>query len=104
MAWWDSALERRSIQSGMRVQTPEGKRLGRVLLIGRDVLYVRPWRFSRREFAVPLSRVTGVTGGAVYVTGAPSELREPVGDRVLHDIPTHVHPLAEPASTGHASA
>ncbi|MFL5346721.1 MAG: PRC-barrel domain containing protein [Hyalangium sp.] len=104
MAWWDSAMERRSIQAGMRVQTREGTRLGRVLLIGRDVLYVRPWRFSRREFAVPLSRVTRVTGGAVHVTGAPSELREPVGDRLLHDIPTQVHPLAEAAATGQAGA
>ncbi len=105
MAWWDSALERRSIQAGMRVQTLDGTRLGRVLLIGQDVLYVRPWRFSRREFAVPLSRVTRVTGGAVSVTGAPPELREPVGDRLLHDIPTHVLPLAEAASTtGHAGA
>jgi len=102
MAWWDSAMERRSIQSGMRVQTREGTRLGRVMLIGRDVLYVRPWGFSRRrrEFAVPLSRVTGVTGGRVYVQGAPSELREPVGDRYLHDIPSHIHPLAESAATG----
>jgi hypothetical protein len=104
MAWWDSALERRSIQAGMRVQTVDGTRLGRVGLIGRDVLYVRPWRFSRREFTVPLSRVTRVTGGAVFVTGAPSELREPVGDRLLHDIPTFVHPLAEAAATGHAGA
>ena len=46
MAWWDSALERRSIQAGMRVRTQEGKRLGRVRFIGREVLYVRPWRFS----------------------------------------------------------
>jgi hypothetical protein len=104
MAWWDSALERRSIQAGMRVRTQEGKRLGRVLLIGREVLYVRPWRFSRREFAVPLARVARVTGAGVYVTGSPSELREPVGDRLAHDIPTHIHPLAEPATTGHAHA
>ncbi|WP_224368975.1 PRC-barrel domain containing protein [Hyalangium versicolor] len=104
MAWWDSALERRSIQAGMRVLTQEGARLGRVLLIGREVLYVRPWRFSRREFAVPLSRITRVTGRGVYVTGTPSELHEPVGDRLLHDIPTHIHPLAEPASTGHVHA
>jgi hypothetical protein len=106
MAWWDSAMERRSIQAGMRVQTREGTRLGQVILIGREVLYVRPWRFSRKrkEFAVPLSRVTGVTGGRVYVQGSPSELREPVGDRYLHDIPTHNHPLAEAANTGHAGA
>jgi hypothetical protein len=104
MAWWDSALERRSIQAGMRVRTLDGVRLGRVLLIGREVLYIRPWRFSRREFAVPLSRVVRVTGEGVYVAGAPSEVCEPVGDRLLHDIPTHIHPLAEPASTGHAPA
>ena len=104
MAWWDSALERRSIQAGMRVSTLEGKRLGRVLLIGREVLYVRPWRFSRKEFAVPLSRVARVTGRGVYVEGTPSELRQPVGDRLLHDIPTQVHPLAEPATTGHMRA
>jgi hypothetical protein len=104
MAWWDSALERRSIQTGMRVRTPEGTRLGRVMLIGRDVLYVRPWPLSRREFAVPLSRVTRVTGGAVYVMGSPSELREPAGDRLLHDIPTHIHPLAEAAAAGAAHA
>jgi len=99
MAWWDSAMERRSIQSGMRVQTRDGTRLGRVLMIGREVLYVRPWRFSRKEFAVPLSRITGVSGRAVSVAGAPSELCEPVGDRLLHDIPTHIHPLAEAAAT-----
>lgn len=102
MAWWDSPLERRSIQSGMRVETVKGERLGRVLLIGREVLYVRPWRFSRREWAVPLSRVERVTGGRVYVAGAPAELRQPVGDRLRHDIPTHIHPLTEPPSTGHA--
>ncbi|WP_224246781.1 PRC-barrel domain containing protein [Hyalangium gracile] len=95
MAWWDSAMERRSIQAGMRVRTQDGKRLGWVLLIGREVLYVRPWRFSRREYAVPLSRVTGVTGRAVTVTGTPAELCQPVGERLLHDIPTHIHPLAE---------
>jgi hypothetical protein len=104
MAWWDSALERRSIQAGMPVRTLEGKRLGRVLLIGREVLYVRPWRFSRREFAVPLSKVARVTGGGVYVEGASSELLEPVGDRLAHDIPTHIHPLTEPATTGHTHA
>jgi hypothetical protein len=106
MAWWDSALERRSIQAGMRLQTQDGKRLGRVMFIGRDVLYVRPWRFSsrRREFAVPLSRVARVTGRGVYVQGAPSELREPVGDRLHHDIPTHIHPLAEASGTGHVRA
>lgn len=106
MAWWDSALERRSIQAGMRVLTQEGKRLGRVMLIGRDVLYVRPWRFSsrRREFAVPLSRLARVTGRGVVVQGAPSELHEPVGDRLLHDIPTHIHPLAEDSVAGHVSS
>jgi hypothetical protein len=106
MAWWNSSMERRSIQAGMRVQTQEGKRLGRVILIGREVLYVRPWRFSskRREFAVPLSRVTGVTGGRVSVQGSPSELQEPVGNRYDHDITTHIHPLAEAATTGHAHA
>jgi hypothetical protein len=104
MAWWDSTLERRSIQAGMRVRTLEGARLGRVLLIGREVLYVRPWRFSRREFAVPLSRVARVTGRGVYVAGQPAELREPVGDRLRHDIPTHIHPLAEPAAAGHSRA
>lgn len=103
MAWWDSALERRSIQAGMRVLTQEGKRLGRVMLIGHEVLYVRPWRFAPRwrAFVVPLSRVTRVTGEGVYVQGAPSELQEPVGDRLRHDIPTQVHPLVEPSSTGH---
>jgi hypothetical protein len=106
MAWWDSALERRSIQSGMRVRTQDGERLGRVMLIGRDVLYVRPWGFSsrRREFAVPLSRVVRVTGRGVVVQGAPSELREPVGERRLYDIPTHNHPLAEASATGHVPA
>jgi hypothetical protein len=104
MAWWDSALERRSIQSGMRVETLEGARLGRVKLIGREVLYVRPWRFSRRAFAVPLSRVVRVTGPSVYVTGASSEELAHAEERLLHDIPTHVLPLAEPASTGHARA
>ncbi|MBN1206073.1 MAG: PRC-barrel domain containing protein [Myxococcaceae bacterium] len=104
MAWWDSPFERRSIQAEMRVQTLEGTRLGRVFLIGREVLYVRPWRFSRREFAVPLSRVVRVTGRGVYVEGKPSELREPVGDRLRHDIPTQVHPLTEPATTGHPHA
>ncbi len=106
MAWWDSALERRSIQAGMRVLTQEGKRLGRVMLIGRDVLYVRPWGFSsrRREFAVPLSRLARVTGRGVVVQGAPSELHEPVGDRLLHDIPTHIHPLAEVSAPGHVSS
>ena len=104
MAWWDSPLERRSIQAGMRVQTLEGARLGRVLFIGREVLYVRPWRFSRRQFAVPLSRVARVTGQGVYVEGKPAELREPVGDRLCHDIPTHIHPLTEPATTGHLGA
>lgn len=104
MAWWDSALERRSIQAGMRVSTTGGQRLGRVLLIGREVLYVRPWRFSRREFAVPLSRVKRVTGMGVYVEGSPAELHEPVGDRLEHDIITHIHPLTEPASTGHTHA
>ena len=106
MAWWDSSMERRSIQSGMRVQTQDGKRLGRVMLIGREVLYVRPWGFSRRrrEFAVPLSRVARVTGRGVFVQGAPSELHEPVGDRLLHDIPTQVHPLAEASATGHGRA
>jgi hypothetical protein len=101
MAWWDSAMERRSIQSGMKVRTQEGTRLGRVMFIGRDVLYVRPWRFSRREFAVPLSRVVRVTGRGVDVAGPPSELHEPVGDRLLHDIPTQVHPLAEASTTTH---
>jgi hypothetical protein len=104
MKQWESALERRSIQSGMRVRTLEGQRLGRVLLIGREVLYVRPWRFSRREFAVPLSRVARVTGRGVEVVGTPSELCEPAGDRAAHDILTHIHPLAEPASTGHVHA
>jgi hypothetical protein len=104
MAWWDSAWERRSIQSGMRVWTQQGTRLGRVLLIGQDVLYVQPWSLSRRRFAVPLSRVTRVTGKGISVTGAPSELREPAGERLRHDVPTRVHPLAEPASTGHAHA
>jgi len=106
MAWWDSSMERRSIQAGMRVETREGTRLGRVILIGRDVLYVRPWRFSskRKEFAVPLSRITGVTGGRVYVQGSHAELHQPVGDRYAHDIPTHIHPLAESAATGHAPA
>ena len=104
MKRWESALERRSIQAGMRVRTLEGKRLGRVLLIGREVLYVRPSRFSRREFAVPLSRVARVTGRGVEVAGTPSELCEPAGDRAEHDILTHIHPLAEPASTGHVHA
>lgn len=104
MAWWDSPLERRSIQAGMPVRTLGGQRLGRVLLIGREVLYVRPRRFSRKEFAVPLSRVARVTGGGVYVEGSPSELREPAGDRAQHDILTHVHPLAEPPNTGHVHA
>ncbi|MDY7227815.1 PRC-barrel domain containing protein [Hyalangium rubrum] len=104
MAWWDSPLERRSIQAGMRVQTQQGERLGRVRLIGREVLYVRPWRFSRREFAVPLARVARVTGGSVYVRGTPSEVCEPLGDRLQRDIPTQVHPLAEAASTGHAGS
>lgn len=31
MAWWDSSMQRRSIQAGMRVQTQEGLRLGRYL-------------------------------------------------------------------------
>jgi hypothetical protein len=74
------------------------------MLIGREVMYVRRWPFSRKEFAVPLSRVTRVTGGGVYVAGAPSELCEPVGDRRLQDVPTRDHPLAEPPSTGHAQA
>jgi hypothetical protein len=104
MAWWDSALERRSIQAGMRVRTLKGERLGRVLLIGREVLYVRPWRFSRREFAVPLSRVARVTGGGVYVAGTPAELHEPAGDRAEHDILTHIHPLAEASGTGQVHA
>jgi hypothetical protein len=106
MAWWDSSLKRRSIQAGMRVQTQEGLRLGRVILIGREVLYVRPRRFSRKrhEFAVPLSRVVGVTGGQVSVQGTVAELHEPVGDRYLHDIPTQVLPLAESATTGSTHA
>jgi hypothetical protein len=95
MAWWDSPIERRSIQAGMRVLAQDGERLGRVHLIGREVLYVRPWHFSRREFAVPLSRITQVTGRGVYVTGTRAELHEPSGDQLLHDIPTQVHPLAE---------
>lgn len=101
---WESALERRSIQSGMRVRTLEGRRLGRVQLIGREVLYVRPWRFSRKEFAVPLSRVARVTGRGVEVAGSPAELCEPAGDRAEHDILTHIHPLAEPGGTGHVHA
>lgn len=104
MAWWDSPIERRSIQEGMRVLTQDGKRLGRVHLIGREVLYVRPWLFSRREFAVPLSRITRVAGQGVYVTGTPTELHEPIGDHLLHDIPTHVHPLAEASLTRDAHA
>ena len=104
MKQWESALERRSIQAGMRVRTLEGKRLGRVLLIGREVLYVRPSRFSRREYAVPLSRVARVSGRGVEVAGTPAELCEPAGDRAAHDITTHIHPLAEPASTGHLHA
>jgi hypothetical protein len=104
MKQWDSPLERRSIQAGMRVRTLEGKRLGRVLLIGREVLYVRPWRFSRKEYVVPLSRVARVTGWGVEVAGAPAELCEPAGDRARHDILTHIHPLAEPAHTGHVHA
>jgi len=47
--------------------------------------------------------VRRVTGGTVYLEGSPPELREPVGDRPLHDIPTHVYPLAESASTGNAT-
>jgi hypothetical protein len=88
----------------MRVRTLDGQRLGRVVLIGREVLYVRPWRFSRREFAMPLSRVARVTGWGVELAGTPSELCEPAGDRAAHDIPTHIHPLAEPAHTGHVHA
>jgi hypothetical protein len=105
MAWWDSALERRSIQAGMRVQTQDGTRLGQVMLIGQEVLYVRPRGFSgrRREFAVPLSRVTRVTGRGVCLQGSPSELRQPIGDRLLHDIPTLTLPLAE-LPAGHAQA
>ncbi|ADO68906.1 PRC-barrel domain-containing protein [Stigmatella aurantiaca] len=104
MAWTDSPLERRSIQSGMRVQTEDGSRLGKVRLIGREVLYVRPWRFSRREYTVPLDRVTRVTGRGVFVAGAPAELCRPAGDAVHHEIPTHVLPLTEPPAAGHGSA
>lgn len=102
---WDLRLERRSIQTGMVLRTLGGTRLGRVMLIGSEVMYVRPWGFSRRkrEFTVPLSRVRRVTGGTVYLEGSPSKLREPVGNRPLHDIPTHVYPLAESASTGNAT-
>ncbi len=102
MAWWDSALERRSIQSGMKVRGTEGGQLGRVRFIGSEVLYVRPWRFSRREYTVPLSRVSRVTGGAVYVQGRADEPLQPAGDQRHHDVLTQVRPLAEPASTGHA--
>ena len=104
MAWWDSPMERRSIQSGMRVQTQDGKRMGRVHLIGREVLYVRPRWFSRREYAVPLSRVSQVTGRGVYVTGTQAELHESTGDQLLHDIPTRNHPLAEASLTRDAPA
>jgi hypothetical protein len=104
MVWTDSPLERRSIQSGMRVQTEDGSRLGRVMVIGRESLYVRPWRFSRREFRVPLARVTRVTGRAVVVAGSPPEVCQPAGDASHQEVVTHIHPLTEPPSTGHGSA
>lgn len=104
MAWTDSPLERRSIQSGMRVQTEDGLRLGRVMVIGREAIYVRPWRFSRRELKVRLDRVTRVTGRGVIVAGGPPAPTLPAGQASHHEVVTHIHPLAEPSVTGQAPA
>ncbi|SEU34538.1 hypothetical protein [Stigmatella erecta] len=100
MAWTDSPLERRSIQSGMRVQTEDGSRLGRVRVIGREAIYVRPWRFSRREFQVPLDRVTRVTGRGVIVAGGPPAPFQRAGQASLHEVVTYIHPLTEPPTPG----
>ena len=100
MAWKGSPFERRSIQAGMRVRTEDGTALGRVAVIGREVLYVRRRRFSRGWRAVPLARVCRVTGGDVYVTGTPTEVSEVVTrERLLTEIPTYTHPLAEASVT-----
>jgi hypothetical protein len=96
MAWWDSPLERRSIQSWMRVWTVDGARLGWVRFSSSDTLYVRPRRLSRRLFGVPLASVARVTGKGVYVTRMRSELRELARDELPHDAPMRVLPLAEP--------
>jgi translation elongation factor EF-Tu-like GTPase len=104
MAWTDSPLERRSIQSGMRVQTQDGSRLGRVMVIGREALYVRPWRFSRREFKIPLDRVTQVSGRGVVVAGGVPARWQPAGQASQDEVVTHIHPLTEPPSTGHAAS
>ncbi len=105
MAWMDSPFERRTIRSGMRVRTEDGTKLGRVAMIGREVVYVQRHRFSRDWRAVSLARVCRVTGGDVYVTGTPAEVSEGVTrERLRTDIPTYTHPLAEAAATvrGHA--
>jgi hypothetical protein len=97
--WMGSPFERRSIQPAMKVRTADGTVLGRVALIGETVLFVRR-RFSRQLRAVPLARLKRVTGRCVYVAGRPDEVLEPVGERLRTEIPTHVHPLAEPPWTG----
>jgi hypothetical protein len=103
VAWWESPFERRSIQYWMKVHDQDGKVLGRVACIGETVLFVRR-RFSRKVWAVPLSRVARVTGRGVYVSGRAREALEPEGGRLHAELVTATFPLAEPPRSGLAAA
>lgn len=93
--WLESPFERRSIQHGMKVRDQDGKVLGKVACIGETVLFVRQ-SFSRKVWAVPLTRVQRVTGKGVYATGRGREALEPEAGRLHTEIVTAIHPLTEP--------
>jgi hypothetical protein len=102
VSWLESPFERRSIQHWMKVHDQDGAVLGRVAYIGETVLFVRP-RFSRKVWAVPLSRVERVTGRGVYVAGRAREVLEPEGGRLHTELITATCPLTEPPRSGMAA-
>ena len=108
VGWLESPFERRSIQHAMKVRDHDGTVLGRVACIGQTVLFVRQ-RFSRKVWAVPLSRVERVSGRGVFVAGHARDVLEPEAGRLRTELVTATYPLAEPPATAmgtgvHASA
>ncbi|MHA7634348.1 hypothetical protein [Corallococcus sp. M7] len=103
MAFDDTPSERRSIISGMRVRSADGKLLGYVALIGQEHLYVRRSPFVRhRDWKeAPLSAVGRVLQGAVILKEGTGPLAH--ADAMFHgEIPTQTLPLVLGPEPSHA--
>jgi hypothetical protein len=88
----EAIVNRRSIQYGMLVRGPDGRRIGRVMGVAGDHLHLFTLGRGRKDYTVPLAQIRDLDHGAVNLMVDHSGL-DPIDESHPEELLMTVYPV-----------